>query len=228
MHAHKIIYPYWVTACRSLEVVRIKGRGSGRPVAKGGHFGAVPPRWSGVPPRWMFTIECPPRSIAAVECPPAPRWMPSAECECPLAPAITTPRIPKTSPTTPPRTPKTSPTTPPRTPKTSPTTPPRIRKLRRLPPPLEFLKLRRLPPPLEFGAPLLVTGAPPLFWGWLRAWAVARRLWQSVKQDLDLLGLKLEWALDRVMEELDIRQTSSLAVEWKNWPFFFKINGNDD
>ena len=96
-----------------------------RPVAKGGHFGAVPPRWSGVPPRWMFPLNVyhwvPPRSIAPDECPPVsapprwvpPRWMPSAEC--PLA-ADYPPRFRKTSPTT---------------------------------PSLEFLKLRRLPP-LEF------------------------------------------------------------------------------
>ena len=89
-----------------------------RPVAKGGHFGAMPPCWSGVPPRWMFPPECLPLSAPPLN---SPRWVPPGECppaEC----------------------------RPPSAPSSPPTSPVEFVKLRRLPP-LEFVKPRRLPPP---------------------------------------------------------------------------------
>ena len=108
-----------------------------RPVAKGGHFGAVPPRWSGVPPAECPPLNAchwvPPRSITPDECPPLSAPPLNAPAECPLA------GIPK------------------------------ISGISDYPlevlPPLEVLKLRRLPPPRipGFGAPLLVTSAPSLF-----------------------------------------------------------------
>ena len=107
-----------------------------RPVAKGGHFGAVPPRWSGVPPRWMFPAECLPLSAPPLN---SPRWVPPGECppaEC----------------------------RPPSAPLSPPTSPVEFVKLRNLAdyPPPRIRKTSPTTPPLEFvGAPLLVT-APAL------------------------------------------------------------------
>ena len=99
-----------------------------RPVAKGEHFGAVPPA----------EVECPPLNAPA-ECPPlsapplnAPRWMLPVEC-----PPLNAPRWvpPAEYPTT----------TPPRITRTSPTTPLELLELHRLPPPPSNSWLRACP-----------------------------------------------------------------------------------
>ena len=114
-----------------------------RPVAKGGHFGAVPPAEVECPPlnvpRWMFTIECPPPLNSL-------RWVPPVECP-PLnvlsapSPPTSAPGIPKTSPIR-----KTSPIPP----------PPRIRKTSSTAPPPPRIRCplacHRCPPPRSFEA----------------------------------------------------------------------------
>ena len=147
--------PQWT----NIEYQLFRKRLDARPVAKGGHFGAVPPRWIGVPPRWMFPPECLPLSAPPLN---SPRWVPLGECppaEC------RPPSAPSSPPTSPVEFVKIRRLPPPRTRKTSPTTlplefvkprrlpPPRIVKPRRLPPPPRIVKPRRLPPPLEFVKP---------------------------------------------------------------------------
>ena len=112
IHAESWIWRNWISGA---------DRTASQARSQGGHFGAVPPRWSGVPPRWMFPPECLPLSAPPLNSPRwvpprwvPPRWMPSAErplaADRPTTPLEflklrrlppTPPRIRKTSPTTP-------------------------------------------------------------------------------------------------------------------------------